>query len=286
MTALVVLTVFGIGAGLWLVATGWRLRPDTATPPATRALSAATAGPDLRTRAALAAVTGAALLISSRWPTAAVAGVLLGWFSPQLLAGRPGRDIALARTEGIASWTEMLRDTISAAHGLEAAITTTAPVAPEAIRPEIQRLARSLKHTSLVDGLRKLAADLADPISDLVVASLTVASNGAVKDLAELLGMLADSARDEAAMQMRVEASRARMRTAVRVISGVTVLTAVGLVVLNRTYVEVYASAVGQLVLAGIAAAWGVALWWLASMSRFHQPERFLIAAAEEGRSL
>jgi hypothetical protein len=30
-----------------------------------------------------------------------------------------------------------------------------------------------------------------------------------------------------------------------------------------------------------IAAAWGTALWWLASMSRFRQPERFLIAAAE-----
>jgi hypothetical protein len=118
------------------------------------------------------------------------------------------------------------------------------------------------------------------------VASLTVAANGAVKDLAELLGMLADSARDEAAMEMRVEASRARMRTAVRVISGVTVVTAVGLVGLNRSYVEVYATVVGQVVLAGVAATWGVALWWLASMSQFRQPDRFLIAAAEGGRSL
>ena len=39
-------------------------------------------------------------------------------------------------------------------------------------------------------------------------------------------------------------------------------------------------------VLAAIAMAWGASLWWLASMSRFRQPERFLIAAAEGGRSL
>ena len=71
------------------------------------------------------------------------------------------------------------------------------------------------------------------------------------------------------------------MRTAVRVISGVTVVTALGLVVLNRTYVEVYGTVAGQVVLVIIAAAWGAALWWLASMSRFQQPERFLIAASE-----
>ena len=287
VTALLVLTVVGIGAGFWLVATGRRPPSggvaEVPVPPPT---AAAVAGPTVKDRAIRAALAAVVLLALSRWPTAAIAGALLGWFSPELFASRSGRDAALARTEAIASWTEMLRDTISAAHGLEAAIATTAPVAPEAIRPEIQHLARSLKHTSLPDALRQLAVDLAHPISDLVVASLTVAANGAVKDLAELLGMLADSARDEAAMQMRVEASRARMRTAVRVISGVTVVTAVGLVALNRTYVDVYATAVGQVVLAGIAAAWGVALWWLASMSRFRQPERFLIAAAEGGRSL
>jgi len=225
---------------------------------------------------------------NSLWVSVAVGialSALLGWFSRELFASRASRDAALERTEAIASWTEMMRDTISAAHGLEAAISTTAPVAPEPIRPEIERLARALKHRSLTDALRQLATDLAHPISDLVVASLSVAANGAVKDLAELLGMLAESARDEAAMQMRVEASRARMRTAVRVITGVTIATAVGLVALNPTYVEVYGTLTGQVVLACIAAAWGAALWWLASMSGFRQPERFLIAAAEGGTS-
>ena len=287
MTALVVLSVLGVGAGCWLVVSGWssaapsvgQSRPHPAAP------SAAVGPVTLRDRCIRAGLLAFALLVISKWPTAAVAGALLGWFSPELFASRASRDAALERTEAIASWTEMMRDTISAAHGLEAAISTTAPVAPEPIRPEIERLARALKHRSLTDALRQLATDLTHPISDLVVASLSVAANGAVKDLAELLGMLAESARDEAAMQMRVEASRARMRTAVRVITGVTIATAVGLVALNPTYVEVYGTVTGQVVLAGIAAAWGAALWWLASMSGFRQPERFLIAAAEGGAS-
>lgn len=280
MTAVLVLAVVGMAAGIWLIGTGWRSEP---TPVDDRPPPAAVLGPSLRDRALRSALAGSVLLVLSRWPIAAVAGALLGWFSPELFASRAGRDAALARTEAIASWTEMLRDTISAAHGLEAAIATTAPVAPQPIRPEIEQLARTLRHTSLPEALRQLAVDLAHPISDLVVASLSVAANGAVKDLAELLGMLADSARDEAAMQMRVEASRARMRTAVRVISGVTVLTAVGLVLLNPKYVEVYAAPVGQVVLAVIACAWGAALWWLSSMSRFRQPERFLISVTEPG---
>lgn len=286
MIAVVALTVCGVAIGLWLLVTGWQPTRNAGSDPANKisppaSLQADRPGPGVRGRVVRAAGAAVVVLVVSRWPTAVIAGGLLGWFSPELFASRSSRDAALARTEAIASWTEMLRDTIASAHGLEAAITTTAPIAPQAIRPEIEQLSRALKHTSLPDGLRCLAVDLAHPISDLVVASLSVAANGAVRDLAELLGMLADSARDEAAMQMRVEASRARMRTAVRVISTVTVVTALGLVALNRSYVEVYATVVGQVVLAGIATAWGVALWWLASMSEFRQPERFLIAAAE-----
>ena len=284
MIPILLLAVVGVAVGLWLVIDGWRTPPIEPDQPRANA-SLTIDRSSIRNRAFRAAFIGVAALAISRWPTAGIAGGLLGWFSPELFSSRSGRDRALARTEGIASWTEMLRDTISAAHGLEAAIATTAPVSPEPIRPEIERLAHALKRTSLPDALRQLAVDLAHPISDLVVASLSVAANGAVKDLAELLGLLADSARDEAAMQMRVEASRARMRTAVRVITSVTIVTAVGLVALNGSYVEVYGTVTGQVVLAGIACAWGTALWWLSSMSRFHQPERFLISATQSGGS-
>jgi hypothetical protein len=83
-------------------------------------------------------------------------------------------------------------------------------------------------------------------------------------------------------MQLRVEAARARMRTAVQVITVCTLAMALGLVILNPSYVGSYNSMIGQVVLALIAACWGVALAWLSSMSRFQTPTRFLLAADRE----
>lgn len=274
MTALAALVAAALVAGALLMFDA--LRPSDAGA-STTSLSRTTRIP--RDRALRAGLAASAVLVMTRWPIAAIAAATAGWFFPELTGSRTSRDRALQRTEAISSWTEMLRDTMSAAHGLEAAIVTTAPLAPEPIRDEIRRLQATLRTAPLIEALRSLALDLAHPIGDLVVASLSVAATGSVRDLGELLGTLAEAARDEAAMQMRVEASRARMRTAVRVIGTVTVAMAAGLVLLNPQYVAIYRSAEGQAVLAGVLACWGIALWWLASMSHFKEPDRFLVGA-------
>jgi hypothetical protein len=266
-----------LGMGVLLVLSGTRAQDDEITKP--RRVS-----PSLqRTRLTRALALGALLLVATRWPVAAVAGAALGWWSSELLGERAVREAAVARTEAIATWAEMLRDTIAAANGLEAAIAASSPVAPEPIRHEVGALARAIEHEPLPAALGRLADDLAHPVADLVVASLSVASTESVRELADLLGTLAQSARDEAAMHLRVEAARARMRTAVRVIAGCTVATAAGLVVLNPSYVTVYSSPLGQATLALIAGCWGVALWWLAHMSHFSTPDRFLVAPSVSG---
>ncbi len=187
----------------------------------------------------------------------------------------------MERTEAIATWTEMLRDTINAAHGIEAAIAATAAVSPAPIRAEIQQLARRIEHDPLPESLGDLADDLAHPIADLVVAALSAAATHSTRDVADLLGTLAAAARDEASMQLRIEATRARMRTAVRVITGVTVATALALILLNPVYVDVYGTIAGQVMLVFIFSCWGVALWWLGQMSQFRSPERFLFPSTE-----
>jgi hypothetical protein len=279
MTAIAAACGIGIALGVLLVISGWQT---------TSVLSirrARTLDRQLRDRVLRAAALGLGILVLTRWPVAAIACATLAWFSPELLGGRAAREAGVARTEAIATWTEMLRDTIAAAHGLEAAITATAPIAPAPIRSEVIALAVAIEREPLPVALRRLADDLAHPIADLVVAALAVAANGSVRDLAELLGTLALAARDEAAMQLRIEAARARMRTAVRVITACTVVTAGGLVALNPSYVSTYTSALGQLTLAVIAVCWGSALWWLSQMSRFQTPDRFLVAPASEWSS-
>ena len=75
-------------------------------------------------------VTAAVVAAVTRWPAGTVLAGLAAWFLPRALGPDRAHARALERIEAIASFTEMLRDTISAAAGLEQAILAAEPVAP------------------------------------------------------------------------------------------------------------------------------------------------------------
>jgi tight adherence protein B len=272
MSALAGLCGAGVGLGLLLIVTGWRgvdlphLRRASVRPKVERA----------NLRIGLAA--GAAVIVGAAtgWPVGAVLAALAGWGAPGLLAGTKGQTQALGRIEAIAGWAEMLRDTMAGAAGLEQAIVATAPVAPLPIRAEVATLAVRLEGERLAPALRSFADEVADPTCDLVVAALILAAEHQAQRLGELLGSLAQAARDQATMRLRVEAGRARTRTSVKVIVGATGGLALGLAVLNRGYLAPYDSAVGQLVLLLVGAVFTVSFLWLAKMTRPSVTERFL----------
>jgi tight adherence protein B len=227
----------------------------------------------------IAIAAGAMVLVGAvtRWPVAALlagAGVLT---IPKVLIGSKYRARQVARTEAIAGWTEMLRDTLSAAAGLEQAIAATAAVSPAPIRPEVIALATALESERLIPALRNFANDLADPTGDLVVAALVLAAGHEARKLTELLGSLAAAARDQASMQLRIDAGRARIRTSTNVVIGSTLFFALGLIVLNRSYLHPFGTALGQAILAIIGVIFGFSFWWLERMGRPHPPDRFLV---------
>src|SRR4029079_10456738 len=114
----------------------------------------------------------------TRWPVGGILAAALagGWHT--LFGQRSSSGSEIARIEAVASWTEMLRDTMAAASGLEQAITTTAPIAPAPIRREVVDLAARLesREVTLEGGLPALADALGDPTADLVVAALVSAA--------------------------------------------------------------------------------------------------------------
>ena len=162
MTPLVAVLAAGFAAGGCLVASGWT--KSIPTPAQDRTLSRSRRT-DVRRRMVLAAVLGSSVAMITRWPVAALALGAFGWFTPDLFGSKAARQQATAKTEGIASWTEMLRDTISGAHGLEEAVMTTATVAPAAIRREVTDLAVRLERQPLEFALRSFANDLAHPLA-------------------------------------------------------------------------------------------------------------------------
>ena len=278
MTAIALILGAGVGFGVLLVVSG--LHDTGGVRPAQRHFAIQSRHFHQRVGLALGAAAFGGLL--TRWPVAVVGAGLLGAFLPDIIGGEAARARVIARTDAVATWAELLRDSLSGAHGLEEVIVVTAPIAPAPIRDEVLLLAARVGHDRLPMALRRFADDLADPTADLVVAALVVAAEGSTRELGDLLGTLAASARDEAAMRRRVDASRARARSTVQIVTGVTAVMITGFLLFDRGYLAPYDEPLGQLVLALVAGFFGVGLWWLARMARIPAPERFLVVPSHE----
>lgn len=227
-------------------------------------------------RTGFALVGGVGAFVVSGWPVAGVGGAILGWVVPSGIraGGRHQRELELV--EAIATWAEQLRDTISAASGLEHAIGATAPLAPAAIAGPVQRLAARVEYERLDDGLRRFADEVSHPMADFVVAALVTASQHQARELGSLLGHLSACARDDATMRTRVWVGRARTRSAVRIIVGVVLVFVAGLLAFDREYLAPYDSPAGQAVLALVMAMFGGSFVAMEAMGRVAVPERFV----------
>ncbi|MGW7514141.1 type II secretion system F family protein [Streptomyces sp. NPDC054796] len=267
----------GVGTGLAVLVRAWRGR-FTAVPGPMRRLIRRTAHrpPYARRRLAASVTAGVLMGVVTGWVTGALLAAMATWSLPRVLEAATADQQETARIEGIAGWTETLRDTLAAAAGLEQAIMATAHTAPKAVRPYTLGLAaRMAGGERLSAGLRRLQADLADPTADLVIAALTLAAQYEARHLGPLLGELAATARAQVQMRQRVEAGRARMRTTVRVVVATTLTFAGGLMVLNPDFLSPYDSAVGQLMLLGIGAIFTAAFTWIRRIARIESPQRF-----------
>ncbi|WP_035854836.1 type II secretion system F family protein [Kitasatospora azatica] len=268
----------GFGAGAWLLHAGLRPTEPTERQEGQIARWWRTHRPPRPgRRLATTALAALLALVATGWPLAAPLAALASWSLPGLLGRDKGHEQAIARIEAIATWTEQLRDTLAAAAGLEQALLATATTAPAAVRPQITACAeRVARGQRLPDALRQMGHDLADPLGDLVVIALISASGRQAGRLGDLLAGLAASAREQALMRTRTASSRARIRTSVRIVVGTTLAMAVGLIVLNRPYLQPFDTATGQLVLLLVGALFAGSFGWLRRIATFTEPARLL----------
>jgi Flp pilus assembly protein TadB len=272
----------GLAIGVLLITAGLRERPIRPATPSRLGIWL-TAHQDRKQIGLLvgAVLAGLGVGVITGWVVGAILTVVAIVGLPRILGSNSDHKRHLERIEAIASWTEMLRDTLVAAAGLEQAILATAPACPAAIREEITELAVRLERGErLAPSLRNLAEQLRDPTADLVISALVLAAEHQARQLADLLGELAGEAREQASMRMRVEAGRARTRTSVRVIVITTLSFAIGLVLLNRGYLAPYDTAFGQIMLLLVGTLFAAAFAWLARIARLREPERFLTELA------
>lgn len=275
-TLLLTLCGLGIGAGLCLAYAAHLPAPPAEASPTPRV--------SLSWRRVLLALACTAIAyLATGWIAAIPIAFAAAWFLPGMLGRDEGHDRELAFIDAIAAFTEMLRDTLSAASGLNQALTVACRHAPDALQPATTELAQRIEQrkTTTREALHTFADQIDDPTCDLVALALAAASEHPTRDLAALLSNLATTAREQAAMRTRVAVAQARTQTAIRMITATTLGLAALLLLVDRNYLANYDSATGQLILLWVAAIFALALRWLRSLAKTHQPERLWTTRTE-----
>ncbi len=216
------------------------------------------------------------------WPMAGAAVAAIALMVPVFLRARTLRDEQLERSDALATWAEMLRDTIASHAGLRQAILLTSNVAPVQIRDELRRLAIRTDRMSLPDALRTFASEIEDPVADLIVAALVIADENQARNLTELLSEIASSARQQSAMRRRIETGRARTYASSKWIVVITFALAGGLVLMAPQFLDPYDGFGGQIVLGIIGALFAGAVWSLIALSKPEAQPRLLAGVEAE----
>ena len=215
---------------------------------------------------ALGVVLGVIAWQVTGWVVAVVAAPLAAVGLPWLLSTTTPKE-TIGRLEAMEDWTRGLAGVLHVGVGLEEALASSIRSAPTAIEPQVQRLVARLRaRWNTEDALRAFADDLNDPVGDLIAANLILAARRRGHGLSTVLEALARSVADDVRNRRQIEADRAKPRATAR---WVTIISFVVLVVLaiSGDYVQPYATPLGQVVLAGLLAAYIACLVWLRTMA-------------------
>ncbi len=231
-------------------------------------------------RMTYASIVSTAVSLLTGW---FVLGILVWLFvfkAQVIFGGRRRAEQQIARSEAIASWIENLHDTLTGGAGLRRSIVTTAKAPPEAIGHELRDLAHRLESRDpLPLAISRFADELSDPSADLVAMALIMADDPTrhASNVGAVLETLGATVREEVNMARRVQANRAKVRTSVSVIAGVTVAMSTSLMIFSRDFMAPYGSVFGQVVLGIIGGIFALAFWYLQRMSKPIQIQRFFL---------
>ncbi|WP_243793812.1 type II secretion system F family protein [Saccharopolyspora gloriosae] len=215
------------------------------------------------------------------WPVGGIAVAATTVGLPRILAPTAARE-GIVRAEALVTWTRRVADLLaSGAGGLSQAITRSAATAPGPLAKPVGRLAHRARHQGTETALRAFADELADPAADAIVLALLLRLRTGGRGLAELLHRQADAHARDVTARRDVEADRAKPRTTVRSLIGITLAMLTGLFAFTGHYLAPFSTTTGQVVLAGIAAFGAASLMWMHRLTTPPVPHRYLITTGE-----
>ncbi len=152
---------------------------------------------------------------------------------------------SIATIEAVATWTEMLQGTLAASAGLGQAIIATADLSPAPIRQATEQLAAQLRAgVAPRAALLQFAEDgRRTRVPTASCARCSWRSPPGPSAWATCCSALAESTREEVSLRLRIETSRASVRSGVRTVVVFSVVFAAGLALLARSYLAPFGSA-------------------------------------------
>ncbi len=268
------------GFGLLLAVIGaTTTRPDRAR----RRLSGRVAWGRHRAVIAAAAV-GLVAAAWTGWPVLAVAVPAAAAGLPTLLR-KPGSE-EVERLTDLESWVRGLAGTlVGGAAGLRQALRSSAAGAPATLRPALTRMAARLDASQdLSAALRVWAHDMDDPTVDLVAACLIAEAQRRGGSVTPALERIADTIAEEAADRRQVAADRTGPATTVRWVTVISLVLLVALVT-QPAFTAFYSTAVGQVALAVLAAAYAGCLVWMRKVAQGRPDPRIMPPSTVEGNA-
>jgi tight adherence protein B len=268
-----------LGAGLYLLYEGFTRPPSPPAAPRRRLRAVE----DFLVRAGLDVSPGDFVLFSLGAGLLAGLGaqLLLGWPAVGLVAAGVGAGAPLAyyarrhdrrraTTEAaLVEALERLRDAVRSGLAVGEALRSLSDNGPEALRPEFVQLRRDLRLLGLESALEAMARRLASPTWDLCAAALALNDRVGGRNVSAVLDRLAEASRAQLRARRELEAQQARHVLSARVVAAVPVLVVVAVRGASPSYLAVFDTAPGQLVLVGCAASVALgyaAMRWIARL--------------------
>ena len=206
-----------------------------------------------------------------------VAQLLLGWGVVSLIVAslavaapfvyylqrhdrrRASIQVALADAIG------QLRDGIRAGLSVQESLVGLARSGPETLRPEFATLVREMRLAGFEPAVEAMQERLADPVFDVVAATLLLNDRLGGRNVSQVLDRLAHATRAEMRVQQELRAFQARNVLSARVVAAVPLVVLVALRQVNPGYVAIFDDLPGQMLLAGcfasVAVGYGGMLW-------------------------
>jgi len=270
-----------IVAGLFGIVVGLQKRPVVESRPRTAARRLRLTR---RTRLLLLAGIGCGLVLVwiTGWALAVVIAPVAVLGLPLLLAAPPSA-AQIVRLEAMEEWTRSLAGVLTVGIGLEQALVATLRSAPAPIAEEVERLVARLRaRWDTETALRAFADELDDSTGDLIAANLILGARRRGAGLASVLEGLAESVGADVRARRQVEADRAKPRATARWVTLISV-SVLGILAISGSYVEPYASPLGQVLLVTLLAAYVATLVWMRRMANGRPLPRFLGPTVQDG---